>query len=337
MLKRRAPRIVVSGLALAVAVPGLAACRTSPSVAAYVGDEQVTVTELESAVDERTADEQIAAFAGNDPAAYTRQVLALLVQEQVHDAAAERYGVQVTDAEVRSRIEALLGGDEPDAVFEQLAGQGIAREDVQETVRQQLVRQEIAVSEGEVEEPTDEELEARYEEVRESQAEVTLGYITVPDQAAADALRARLEADPAQYAAAAAEYPGETTLEEPQPFAPDEVPAPLAEQVAAAEPGSVLTQTVEGLTGVVVTVVGEKTYPSLEELRPQLEQEFTQAADAAGSELVSGVREDIDVTVNPRYGVLEDTGELVPRSGGVVQLLEGAGDAGTAGDAGAGG
>ena len=51
MLKRRVPRIAVSGFLLAVAVSGLTACRTAPSVAAYVGDEQVTVAELDAAVE----------------------------------------------------------------------------------------------------------------------------------------------------------------------------------------------------------------------------------------------------------------------------------------------
>jgi peptidyl-prolyl cis-trans isomerase SurA len=312
----------VSGFLLAVAVSGLTACRTSPSVAAYVGDERVTVDELEAAVDERTEDEQVAAFAAQDEAAYTRQVLALLVQEEVHDEAAERYGVDVTDADVRARIEALLGGDDPETVFDQLAQQGIARPDVEETVRQQLVRREIAVSEGRVEEPTDEDLQAQYEQAREGLAEVELGYINVPDQAAADALQARLQADPSQYAAAAAEYAGEFTLPEVAPRPLAEVPGPLTEQVAAASPGTVSSQTVDGVEGLIVTFVGETVYPTLDEIRPQLEQEFTQAADAAGAELVSDVRNDIDVVLNPRYGDLEDTGEIVPGGGGVVQLLE---------------
>ena len=51
MLKRRVPRVLVSGFLLALAVSGLSACRTSPNVAAYVGDEQVTVAELDAAVD----------------------------------------------------------------------------------------------------------------------------------------------------------------------------------------------------------------------------------------------------------------------------------------------
>ena len=50
-------------------------------------------------------------------------------------------------------------------------------------------------------------------------------------------------------------------------------------------------------------------YPPFEEVRPQLEQEAAEAAEAGGA-LVDGVRDDLGVTVNPRYGVLEE-GELV--------------------------
>ena len=51
MLKRRVPRVLATGFLMAVAVSGLSGCRTSPNVAAYVGDEQVTVAELDAAVD----------------------------------------------------------------------------------------------------------------------------------------------------------------------------------------------------------------------------------------------------------------------------------------------
>jgi hypothetical protein len=46
VLKRRVPRVLVTGFLLTVAVSGLSACRTSPTVAAYVGDERVTIAEL---------------------------------------------------------------------------------------------------------------------------------------------------------------------------------------------------------------------------------------------------------------------------------------------------
>ncbi|WP_175527081.1 SurA N-terminal domain-containing protein [Blastococcus tunisiensis] len=320
MLKRRVRRVVVSGFLLAVAVTGLTACRTSPSVAAYVGDEQISVSELESAVDDRLAEPEVAAFAEGQEDEFTRRVLGLLVQEEVYDAAAERYDVRVTDAQVRARIDELLGGEDEDDVFGQLAEQGIGRADVLENVRQQLVRREIAEAEGGADALSQQALRARYEEVRETLGQVSFGYITVPDDATAQAVVAQLNADPAAYPALAAQYPGAATTPALESRAPGELPAVLAEGIQAAEPGTAFATPVPEAGGVVVTFVEGVVYPSFEEVRPQLEDEAAQAVEAVGDELIGTVREDLGVTVNPRYGVLEE-GRLVPADGGVVDIL----------------
>jgi peptidyl-prolyl cis-trans isomerase SurA len=336
VLNRRARRTAASGLLLAVAVAGATACRTSPSVAAYVGEDQVTVAELDGEVEQRLADEEVAAYAAEREGEFDRRVLSLLVQELVYAAAAEHYDVQVTDAEVRARIDELLGDDDPDTVYSQLAQQGIGREDVFENVRQQLIRQEIAFAEGEVEEPSDAELQARYEEAREERGQIRFGYITVPDQATADQVAAQLAGAPAAYPGVAAQFAGPYTLPELEERALEEVPGPLAEQVSTAAPNSVFTLPVEEVGGVIVTFVEGAVYPTFEELRPELEQETTEAADAAGAALVDEVRTDLDVAVNPRYGVLQDNGQLAPADGGVVDIL-GDEDAAAAAPGGAGG
>jgi peptidyl-prolyl cis-trans isomerase SurA len=242
------------------------------------------------------------------------------VQEEVYAVAAERYGVRVGDDEVRARVDELLGDDDPDAVFTQLAQQGIGREDVTENVRQQLVRREIAAAEGEVDALTDAELRARYEEVRESLAKVSFGYITVPDETTAAAVLGQLTAAPDSYGALAAQYPGAFTLPALESRSPAELPAVLAEGVQAAAPNTGFTVPVAEAGGVVVGFVGGIVYPPLEEVRPQLESEASDAAEEAGSRLVQEVRDDLGVTVNPRYGVLEE-GRLVPGDGGVVDIL----------------
>lgn len=320
MLKRRAPRVVVSGFLLAVAVSGLTACRTSPNVAAYVGDAQISVSELESAVDDRLDDPEVAAYAEGQDEEFTRRVLGLLVQEEIYDAAAERYDVQISDAEVRARIDELLGDDDPDAVFSQLAQQGIGRPDVVENVRQQLIRREIAEAEGDADALSEQALRARYEEVRESLAQVSFGYITVPDEATAQAVVAQLAADPAAYPVLAAQYAGPATTPALESRPPAELPAVLAEGIAAAEPGTAFATPVPEAGGVVVTYVEGVVYPSFEEVRPQLENEAADAVEAAADEQIDAVREDLEVTVNPRYGVLED-GRLLPADGGVVDIL----------------
>ena len=158
------------------------------------------------------------------------------MQEEIHSVAAEQYEVEVTDAEVRSRIDELLGDDDPDTVYSQLAQQGISRPDVFETVRQQLLRREIALASGEAVEPSEEELRAQYEAARETQAQFRFGYITVPDQATADTVQAALQADPSRYGAIAAQYAGPYTLPELEDRGAPDIPGPLVEQVRRRSP-----------------------------------------------------------------------------------------------------
>jgi hypothetical protein len=319
VLKRRVSRVLATGFLLAVTVSGLSACRTSPTVAAYVGDEQVTVAELQAAIDDRRGDADVDAFAQANPDEFSRRVLTLLVQKEVYAAAEQRYGVDVTDADVRARIQVLLGKDDPDTVFGQLAGQGVTRADVYENVRQQLIRQQLAVDQGKAEGLTDAALRAAYEKMRTSATTVRLGYIAVPDKATADAVLAQLTATPSSYAAVAAKYAGQYTLPEVEERTPDQIPGPLAEQAAAAKPGTGFTVAVPEVGGVIVAFVGP--YPSFEESRAQLEQQAGDAAAQAGTALVEEVRADLDVAVNPRFGVLKE-GQLVPDSDGVVDILE---------------
>jgi hypothetical protein len=319
VLKRRVSRVLVTGFLMAVAVSGLSACRTSPTVAAYVGDGQVSVAELDTAVADRREDPDVAAYADAHPDEFTRRVLTLLVQEEVYTEAAKRYHVEIGDDEVRSRIQQLLGKDDPATVYGQLAAQGVGRADVFENVRQQLVRQQIAVQEGKAEGLTEAGLRAAYEKARKNPTTIRLGYIAVPDQATADAVLAQLTADPSRYAALAAQYKGQYTLPELEERTPDKIPGPLAEQAAAAKPGTGFTVAVPEVGGVIVAFVGP--YPPFEEARPQLEQQAADAASQAGNALVDKVRKDLDVTVNPRYGTFQN-GQLAPDTSGVVDLLE---------------
>ncbi len=319
MLMPRAPRVAAAGLLLALAVPSLAACRTSPDVAAYVGDSRVTVAELDRAVDERLADEGIAEVASAGEAAYTRRVLGFLVEREVHAEVAERYDLAVDDAAVRARIDQLMGEDDPDDVYRQLAAQGVSRTDVAETIRQQLLREELAEAEG-AGDLSEAALREEYATAREDYAQLQFGYVTVPDEATAAAVVEELTATPDSYAAVAARYPGESTLPELTSRAAEDLPPVLSEQLTAAEPNTGFSVDVEGV-GTVVGFVAGKVYPSFEELREQLEVDAAERLAVAGAEVVDEVRADLDVTVNPRYGVLDEDGRLVRGEGGVVEIL----------------
>jgi hypothetical protein len=314
---RRLTAAAVAGLALA----GLAGCRTAPNVAAYVGDSQVTVAELESAVDDRLADPAIAEFADQDPDTYTRQVLSTLVQDEVHETAAERYGVEVPPAEVRERLDEIFAGQDQDEAYAGLADQGLSRQDAFSIIRQQLVRLRIAEAEGLDDPLSDRALRDRYEQTTAEGAEVEFGYITVPDQRTADRVVAALERNPDRYAELAERYAGDFTQAELQTLPREQVPAPLADQAAQAEPGTAFAVPVEETGGVVVGFVGPA--PSFEELRPQLRQQAEAEVDQAAQPLVQRVRESLDVVVNPRYGELQDDGQVQPADAEVVDILEG--------------
>jgi hypothetical protein len=329
-------RLFAALLIGAVGLGGLTACRTSPTVAAYVGESQVTVAQLDAAVADRLADPDIAGYAAKDETGFTRQVLSLKVGEEVYAAVARRYDVQVTDADVRARIDQLLAGNDPADVYTQVAQQqGASQEDVVENVRQQLVRQRVAVAAGKAD-LSEDALRARFEKSRAALSTVQLGIVTVPDQATADAVLAQLLADPAGYPTVAAQYAGDNTLPQLRPFTSTDLPDVLADSVAATPAGQGFTQPVAEAGGVVVGFVQAITVPTFADVHDQLAEQAASDADQAGATLVTAVRKDLRLKVNPRYGVL-DAGQIVAGEGGVVQLLQDAGSTGAGATAGAAG
>ncbi|MGY1745701.1 SurA N-terminal domain-containing protein [Blastococcus sp. SYSU D00695] len=321
MRTRRPAAVLALGLIAGLALTG---CRNSPAVAAYVGEDTVTVDELDAAVQERLADPALAAAVGDDTVGYTRQVLGELINREVLDVAAQRYDVAVDDGEVRARLAELLGGRDEDEALAALAEQGVGRADLLANLRVQLVLEEVAVAaetSGAVDEAA---LGDAYDRLRASGEARPLGVVTAPDQASADAVAEALRADPGAYADLAAQYPGPTTLSDVQDIGPGQLPPELAAALATAPAGSVTVQPVEGFGGVVVLFV-----PPLETVRPQLLRQLRTQLQQSAAPLVQELVGDLDITVNPRYGTYDQGGVVAPE-GGVVQLLEEPADTGPA-------
>jgi hypothetical protein len=325
VLKRRAPRLAAAGFLLALALPALAACRTSPGVAAYVGSDQVTLGQLDAAMATRTGDPAIAAYQQANSADFTRKVLNVLVLHDVFDAAAAHYGVQVDEGAVQAEITRQLGNSDPAAVFAQLAQQGISRVDVSESIREQLLVQRIAAAAGKAG-TSEAALRARYAQALPTLKTFQLGYINVPDQAVANAVMAQLKANPAGYPAVAAKYPGQYTLAALQAATADKVPGPLAPGVAKAAPNTAFVVSVPNLPGLIVGFVGAIRYPTFAQERAALEQAALAESEVAGSGLVTDFQKTLHVTVNPRFGTLQK-GKLVPVTGGIVRLDQAAASA----------
>lgn len=323
-------RLILSALSLlgVVCIAALAGCRTQPTVAAYVEDATITTDELAAAVEERIADENIAAVVEPGDPAYQRAVLSQLVQQAIYRILGDSYGIEVTDREVEEKLEELLSdnaGQSVEEIYAQLAGEQLLAEiDVRENVRQVLTREEIAAAEG-LDGPTQEAaLRERYEQIQDQLSMIELGYLTVPDQATADATLAALLADPASYEALATAYAGPYTQPTVLASPLSEVPAPLVPSVLATAVGQGFTVAVPETGGIVVGYVAALEVPTFEEVRDDLRVEAASGVDAAVAEIVNEFVAGLDIDINPRYGSLEQ-GRVVPDSGGVVQILRDAG------------
>lgn len=320
VLKRRVPRVLATGILFALAVSGLSACRTSPNVAAYVGEDQITVAQLDSAVAGRVADANIAAYAKANGAAFHRQVLTTLIDQLVYAEAARRYGVTVGGGEVRSRYAELLAAENTDrATIEQRAAQsGVSPGDVLEQVRHIVVIEKIAAATGKGGPLTEAALQQRYQQELSSLAKKQVGLVQVADQPTAAAVLAELTANPANYPAVAARYPAQTTLPAMQVIDTSQLPAQVSSAIAAAAPNTGFPVPVQG--AVVVVFVGGSVTPTYAEQRPKLVAEAQNSVDKAGADLVSKVRSGMHITVNPRYGVLKG-GSVTEPTGGLVKIL----------------
>ena len=321
MLKRRLPRVLVSGLLLSVAVGGLTGCRTSPNVAAYVGQEQISVAELDAAVHERLADDAVAAYAKAHDAAFRRQVLTTLIDQQVFSEAARRYGVTVDDGDVRSRYAELLAARDTDAAtLEKSAAQsGASREDVLEQVRHIVVVEKIATAEGKGQPLTETALQQRYQQELPSFTKKEVGLIQVADQATADSVLAQLVASPGNYPALAAAHPGQNTLDALQVLDTSQLPSQVASGIQAAAPNTGFPVPLQS-AGVVIVFVGNAVIQPYSEVRAKLVEEAAAPVDQAGAALVNKVRSGMRLTLNPRYGVLKG-GSVTESTGGLVDIL----------------
>lgn len=329
-LRRPAARVVLGGLAVALAAVGLTGCRTDPNVAAYVGDDTISVRQLDDAVAAHASAPDMAPYVEAHRDTYPRQVLGLLVAEQVYADAAQHFGVHVSEEEVRKELDKRLSGSDAAQQYAAAAAQGYSRQDVFEIIRQQLIRRQIAHVKGLDGPLTESALRAAYQQQLASFTQKQLGAIATPDQATADAVIAQLQKDPASYAAVAAAHPGPGTEPALKAYPASQLNPQLQARVAAAAPNTAFSVPA-GNGGVEVVFVGPTVTTSFEQARPQLEAAASATVDAAAQRVIDDYRSSLSININPRYGVLGSDGQLDEPTGGAVQLLDDAAPADGAG------
>lgn len=308
--------------ALALTVLALAGCRTSPGVAAYVGEQTITTDQLETTVAGGLAESSVAEIFAGQEAEYRRMVLQELIATEVYQAAAAKYDVSVTEGEVDDRLAQIFLTQDEEQFYAAQAEQGVTSDNVREQVRRFILGEKIAEAAGLDEALSEEALTRRYDEVSGEFEQIRLGFITVADQATADAVLAELVADPGAYPALAEQYAGQNTLPEITPVTLTEIGPQLGPLTAETEAGQGYTLPLEQTGEVAVGFVAEIVVPGFEELRPTLEQQAGEQVQADLSAELTAVRQSLDIEVNPRYGSLDEAGELVVDDRDVVSVVD---------------
>jgi hypothetical protein len=313
-LRRRRRRIAAAAALSATAALLLSACGDSrPGTAAVVGDQRITDDNLQTLVDQSLSAPGVRAALPNsdykgDLGAYRRAVLNVEVERLLAENGARKLGIPIDENAVDARykfFEDQSGG--AGAFASELASRlAVSPSLYRQLVRTEVIESEIGYTQGGVKRPTDQQLQALYEQYLPTAIAATLSLIQVPSQAIADQAATLLKQNPGQFAAVAARYAGSgsQTAPDPQKYVLSRLPQDLAATLRKTPKNDIFAYALSNGSAKAYFVIrfGGIDTPSLQEATPQLEAQTLQQASAAGQKYLQGVAGDLGVDVNPRYG-----------------------------------
>jgi parvulin-like peptidyl-prolyl isomerase len=295
------------GLAALAAVGGLAlsACGAAhPGAAATVGDDRITVAELQALTNRTLADPTFAASSGSDTATVQRQELTDLISHHLLDIAARDKGVTVSEGEVGNTISTVLKQEgSQEALDKDAAAHGIAPDDVHDYFYYATLQTKLAPK---IETPV-----------------VHVAHILVKDENTADKLLAQVKADPSSFADLAKSQSTDTAS---AANGGDLGTAPsaqfvtkFADAVDTAKVGSYFV--VQTQFGWHVVHLISRTSETLEEIDAANQQSGNQQGQQIEAAVFARYLDTVakkagGITVNPRYGTWDsDQGGVVAANG----------------------
>ena len=329
MTFRTARPLVFAALATIMALL-LAGCGelTQPA-AATVNGEKITFEEVEAALaDFKETDRYKQLQAEGEAEALGRQFeqgfLATLVRRQVLGPEAEALGIEVTQEEVEEQIE-VIKADFPDetAFQDALKEQALDEEQLRELVADRLLEQELRAEVTKEATPTEEEIQAFYDENAAEFEQVTVQHVLVKEKQLADVIQAEVDnASPKTVEKVMGRLARQHSTDKGSAKEGGILPAssanqyvePFAQAVGELEPGEVAPAPVKTEFGFHVVRLVERDIVPLEEAREQISSQLAgPAQDEAWQAWVKQAYEDAEVRVNPRYGELDiETGQILP-------------------------
>ena len=321
-------------LCLAFVLAGTACGELLDPAAAVVNGEKITVDEIGQALERFEGSSEFERLAQQgDAQELKRQVEQQLLSQEIRRAVlepkAEALGIEVTEDDVDEQLEQIKSDFPSAGAFEEtLKEQGLTLEQLRELVRDNLLEEQLRAEVTKDSGPTEEDLQAYFEENREQFQQVEAQHILVDEKATADQLARRLQAAPgarvdALFARLAEEFstdPSGKNGGDLGTSSPGEYVPPFRDALNELEVGEI-SDPVKSQFGFHVIRLNDRIEPTFEEVADQIEEELgAGATDRAWEQYVAEAYDEAEVKVNPRYGefdeetfqVIDPTAEDVP-------------------------
>ena len=321
-------RILLAGAAVLLALSGCA--DLLDPAAAVVDGKKITVEEVSAGVERFTETQEFDRLSQQgDAKAITRQFeqgyLSQLIRREVMQPRAAEFDIEVTEEELRSRIDEIKNDFPSDAAFaEALKEQGLDEEQLELLVEDSLLEEELRAQVTAEAVPAEPELREYYEAHEDDYLQTHAQHILVDNRNLAGVVREQLLAVPAKQQAkkfdelarrfstddSNAKDGGDLGFSSPGDFVP-----PFEAALEKLDEGEV-SQPVKTDFGWHVIRLIERSTQSFEDVRAQIESELaTETEERVWQDWVAAAYEEADVKVNPRYGELDEaSGQVVDAS-----------------------
>jgi parvulin-like peptidyl-prolyl isomerase len=288
-------------------VPALAACNTSPGGAAVIGGNRISISTLQSQVNQSLASPTALGQLGGTRPAAVRQILSRLVQNQLIDRVAAAHKVTVTTAEVQAETTTFVSqnGGSQAALAKAAASAGFSASQLAEDIRQAALISKLETALTANEPVTQAQLQAEYQKDIDTYDELDIAQIEIASKTLAQSVLARAKAHPSTFAALAKQYSQDTQTAAKGGHVGlvgrSQVIQALGNSVASVAPGSIVMVHSSG-GYVIVHVIARQTQP-LSAVEDQLKAAiFSSQAPALLTKAVASESAALGVHISPRYG-----------------------------------
>ena len=303
----------------------------SRSTAAVVDGEEIAVRQVQSGLDRFVASDQFEQLTQQEEPdtikrQYEQSLLGRLIRRMVLEREATEAGVEVSDDDVEERIDQFRQDFENEEQFiEEVKRQGTTLQEVRGFVRDSLLEEGLRAEVTEGTGPSDDELQAFYDEQREQFTEIHTAHILVEKKNLANRLKGQLDATSAKklddtFAKLATEHSvdtgsgsqgGDLGYVNPATLVPE-----YSQAVAEIEPGEI-SEPVRSQFGFHIIKLIDRRIAPFEDVKGQIEQQLT--GDVSEEEWQKFIRKayrDAEIEVNSRFGELDIESQLIVNASG---------------------